>query len=133
LNYDQKGSGNIFLSRTATAGNAYHLNYLTIPVMAGLHFGHTKNWYFNLGAYESFLLNAGGPANMAESTKSAFTNDDYGLTAGVGVKFHLNDKVKLFIEYDDQLGFRDILKNSPGDNPSNVSQSIKVGLSFAIK
>jgi opacity protein-like surface antigen len=101
--------------------------------MAGLHFGSMRNWYFNFGIYEGFLSNIGGPADMAESAKNAFSTEDSGLAAGIGLKFHLYDKIKLFIEYDGQLGLENILKNNLGDNPSNISESINVGLNFAFK
>jgi opacity protein-like surface antigen len=131
LIYYQKGSGNIFLSRTATSGNPYHLNYLEVPLMAGFHFGAARNWYINWGIYGGFLSGTNQSANV--DAKNAFTTTDYGLSAGIGIKFPLHNKMKLFIEYDGQLGFRDVLKNSPGDSPSNVSESINVGLNFAIK
>jgi len=133
LIYYQKGSGNIFLSRTTTSGNSYHLNYLEVPIMAGFHFGATRNWYINWGIYGGFLSSTSQPTNADGNARDAFTATDYGLSAGIGIKFPLHNKIKLFIEYDGQLGFRDVLKNSPGDSPSNISQSINAGLNFAIK
>ncbi len=54
--YDQKGwDDGTITDVNGTFITDYNLNYLTVPVMANWHFGRTKNWYLNFGAYTAIL------------------------------------------------------------------------------
>lgn len=48
----------------------------------------------------------------------------------IGYKFELNDKTKLFIEYDGQSGFTDIFKINNGDAVRNGRSSLNLGVLF---
>jgi len=133
--YDQKGWGNGFITETNGSevdGVDFHLNYITIPVMANWHFGRGRNWYLNFGLYEGFLLNASESSNSVD-LNNTFSSTDFGVAYGIGVKLPLNNTVKLFFEYDGQVGATNIFKVSDGDTYQTARESFNVGLNFAIK
>lgn len=144
LIYDRKGWSNGFIEETSFDLNDfdpvvqtnfittdYNLDYLTIPVMANVHFGRTDNWYFNFGPYVGFLLDA----NITESdfdVNDAFNTTDVGLAIGIGVKIPLNDQAKLFFEYEGQSGFIDVFEQNNGDAVLNRRSAINAGLLFTL-
>ena len=133
LNYDQKGWGNGFIitpNGVETDHVSYRLNYLTVPLMANWHFGHTRNWYLNFGPYVGFLLSA---SNSAYNTdiKSSFNSVDGGLAFGIGIKIPVSPKTKIFFEYGGQSGVSNIFSNTTdGSRVQNVMESINVGFNF---
>ena len=135
--YDQKGWGNGFLNVATSSGNInytsvdYKLNYITVPVMANWHFGKTRNWYLNFGPYVGFLTGAHvRTVNGNIDVKSVFNSTDVGFDAGIGIKFPVSSKSKLYIEYDGQSGFGDIFKNSGSGSVTSARASFNVGLTF---
>ncbi len=136
LSYDQKGWGSGFLSYsdgTQINGINFHLNYLTIPVMANWHFGRTREWYLNFGPYLGLLLNSTESSNSGADIKSAFNTTDAGLAAGIGVKFPVANHVKLFLEIDGQSGFTNIFKVSDGTSVQNIRSSFNFGFLIPLK
>ena len=135
LIFDQKGWGNGFLilpDNSEIDGVNFHLNYLTVPIMANWHFGRTRNWYLHFGPYLGFLLGASESTNSGIDIKSAFNTTEVGFDAGIGVKFPVSNHVKLFIEADGQAGFNNIFKYS--DNTvQNERSSINFGVLFPLK
>jgi opacity protein-like surface antigen len=83
------------------------LNYVTIPLMATLHFGAKNNWYLNLGPYIGFLLDAEDVESGADLTED-YNSNDFGVAFTAGYRFNLSDNVKLFLEYDLQQGVENI-------------------------
>jgi len=136
LTYDQKGWGNGYISfddGTEIDGVNFHLNYLTIPVMADWHFGRMRNWYLNFGPYVGILLNTTESSNSGMNFKDAFNTTDVGFAGGIGVKFPISNSAKLFIEADGQSGFTNIFKDSGGETIQNVRSSINFGILFPLK
>lgn len=132
--YDQKGFGNGYLAfddGTEIDGVDFHLNYLTIPVMANWHFGRTRNWYLHFGPYIGVLLNASESSNSGVDVKQAFNTTDVGFDAGIGVKFPVSNQVKFFIELDGQGGFTNVFKD--GDTLQNERSSINFGFLFPLR
>jgi opacity protein-like surface antigen len=134
LIYDQKGWNDGYLVQkngVATSSN-YHLNYLTVPVMANWHFGRTRNWYLNFGPYVGFLTDAKETA-FNNDLKPFFSSTDFGIALGIGVKIPLSDKVKLNLEYEGQGGISDLSKESSGSSIRNTRGSLNVGFNFMLK
>jgi len=132
--YDQKGWGNGFVTLadgTEIDGVDYHLNYITVPVMASWHFGYTNNWYINFGLYAGFLSSSSESSHSADVSQ-AFNSTDVGLAYGIGVKLPVANKVKVFFEYDGQVGFTNVFTQSDGSY-QNDRDSFNIGLSFALK
>lgn len=131
---DQKGwnDGYLIEEDGTTINNInFQLNYLTIPVTANWHFGRMKNWYLNFGPYAGFLLSATETSSTTD-VKSAFNNNDFGVSFGIGVKFPVSEKVKLFIEDDQQAGVTNILKTNDGSVVQNIRSSINIGIAFPL-
>ncbi|EHQ26833.1 porin family protein [Mucilaginibacter paludis] len=129
--YDQKGwkEGYITDYNGHLVFTDYNLDYVTVPVMANWHFGRTRNWYLNFGPYIGFLVNAKAPgANL--DLKDYINSTDAGLALGIGIKFKIAEKTKLFIDYDAQAGATDIIKNNTGSSISLSRASFNVGLNF---
>lgn len=119
-----------------------NLDYITIPVTANWHFGRKRNWYLNFGPYLGFLVGA-KDTRFNQDYKNEFNNVDAGLAVGIGVKIPLNDKLKLFIEYDYQGGFSDVFKKDTyndygyygyaNNNYTTNRGALNVGLNFLLK
>ncbi len=135
LIYDQKGwnDGYVVDADGATVDYVdFRLNYITIPVTANWHFGRMKNWYLNFGPYAGFLLNATETSSGA-NIKPGFNNTDFGIALGIGVKFPITDKLRLFIEDEGEAGVINILKGSPdGILIQNVRSGLNVGINFPL-
>ncbi|MGX7668554.1 porin family protein [Flavobacterium pedocola] len=140
LIYDQKGwdEGFIYIDSndpmfpSGYYETDYNLNYLTIPVMANWHFGKKRNWYLNFGPYVGFLMDA-KETRFDLDVKDAFNSTDAGLAFGIGVKIPLNDKLRLFIEYEGQAGLSDLFEYTEEDNYTNSRGALNIGLNFKMK
>ncbi|MEN0053997.1 MAG: porin family protein [Mucilaginibacter sp.] len=132
--YDQKGwNSGVFIEKNGVATlTNYHLNYLTVPVMANWHFGKTRNWYLNFGPYAGFLTDANETA-FNNSLKPFFKSTDFGIALGIGVKIPLSDKVKLNLEYEGQGGISDLGNEYSGSAIRNSRGSLNVGFNFMLK
>jgi opacity protein-like surface antigen len=134
LIYDQKGWGNGYLyfdDGSEIDGVNFHLNYLTVPVMANWHFGRTRNWYLHFGPYVGFLLNTTESSNSGVNIKDYFNTTEVGFDAGIGVKFPVSNHIKLFIEVDGQGGFTNVFKDPP--TVQSERSSINFGMLFPLK
>lgn len=133
--YDRKGFDSVYFTNLLT-GSRYtanvKLDYITVPVMANWHFGSKRNWYLNFGPYVGFLVNA-QETRFDQDLKEGFNTTDAGLAFGIGVKIPLNNKLKIFFEYDGQSGFSDIFKENYDDNSYISRGAINVGLNFLLK
>jgi len=140
LSYDQKGWGNGYFTTTFNDQNYqqdfnfdhvdYHLDYLTIPIMANWHFGRKRNWYLNFGPYAGFLLSADQTATQYPELKEYFNKIDAGLAFGIGVKIPISSKVKILFELDAQAGVTDIGKGNQSAVIRNSRSSYNTGLVF---
>ena len=134
LTLDNKGWSNGFfedLDLNQTFITDYRLSYVTVPVMANLHFGSRRNWYLNFGGYIGFLASAEA-TDINTDLKDAFRSTDFGLTYGIGYKILLNDKLTLFFEYDEQYGLANIFENSESDTVTNSRSAFNIGVLFLL-
>jgi opacity protein-like surface antigen len=134
VSYDQKGWGNGFLilnDGTEIDGVDYHLNYITVPVMADWHFGRMRNWYLDFGPYVGFLANASETSNSA-NVNPLFQKTDVGIAFGIGVRIPVSDKASVFFEYDGQGGLTNVFTQSDGTY-QNVRGSLNVGVTFPLR
>jgi hypothetical protein len=132
LLYDEKGWGNGYLvatDGTQVTGLDFHMNYLTIPVMASWHFGRMRNFYVDFGPYIGMLLSA-NETNDNTDVKPDFTNTDFGFDFGLGAKFPISKNVKFFIEGEVQAGVLNVFKESDGSAIESERTSINVGFDF---
>lgn len=134
LIYDQKGWDNGFIEDVNgfEYTTDFNVNYLTVPVMANWHFGNNRNWFLEFGPYVGFLLNA-EDSRFGTDVTDAFNTTDFGLALGIGVKIPLNNKLKLFFEYEGQGGLNDIFNQNDYSRVTNSRSSINVGLNFLLK
>jgi hypothetical protein len=129
--YDSKGWGDGLYKANATttvAGVSYPFKYITLPLTANFHFGKDKNWYVMGGPYVGFLLSAENSYNNAD-LKSSVSSTDAGIDAGIGFKFPVSKNLKLFIEYDGEWGFSNLLPNTT-DGAQTKRSAFSVGLNF---
>ena len=135
LIYDSKGWSNGFVYDMDNGVNTitdFKLNYITIPVMANWHFGSTRKWYLNFGPYVGFLASA-KDSKLGRDFKSAFNTTDYGLAYGIGYKFLINEKIKMFVEYEIESGFTDIFKDSFYDSVTTGRSAFNLGVLMILK
>jgi len=134
--FDQKGWSDGFISNadgTVINNVNFQLNYITIPIMVNWEFGKKKNWYLNFGPYAGFLLGA-TETSTGTDVKSAFNNNDFGLSYGLGVKIPVSSKLKLFFEYNGQSGISNIIKGVPNSIVvQNFRSAINVGINFPLR
>jgi hypothetical protein len=130
--YDQKGfdDGIIYDGESGEGFfTNYKLDYITVPVTANWHFAPKRNWYLHFGPYVGFLMSA-KDSRFGEDIKDDFNTTDFGLAVGVGVKIPLNEKFRLFFEYDAQAGITDIVKVEGFSETTNGRYSLNVGINF---
>ncbi len=139
LLYDEKGWNNGFIIMPDQSQHTtdYQLSYITLPVMASLHFGKTKNWYARAGFYLGFLLDA-KETSANTNLKPLFSGVDVGGVAALGVRFPLTSKVKFFVEGEVQPGLKAIFKGYSanevyGLDARNYRFGINVGVNFPLK
>lgn len=104
LIYDPKGWGNGFIDEfffEDVTVNDFTLHYITMPIMANLHFGSERNWYINLGMYMGFLVDAKAYINDVDIS-NPIDKIEFGVAAGIGYKFSVSERTKLFFEIDTQ-------------------------------
>jgi opacity protein-like surface antigen len=99
--------------------------------MANWHFGSKRNWYLNFGPYVGFLVDA-EDSEFELDLKDAFNSIDFGLALGIGYKFEISDRTKLYIEYDGQAGLSDIFEDNSGDAVRNNRSSLNLGVFFKL-
>jgi len=134
LSYDQKGWDNGYienLDNNQRSLTNYHINYLTVPVMANWHFGKKRNWFLNFGPYAGFVLSAKETTfnmDLKEHLKTA----DIGLGLGIGVKIPVANRLKILLESDGQGSFVDIFKDNTGSEIQNSRSSLNAGLVFEL-
>ena len=134
LLYDEKGwnDGFIYFLNQPKQTTNYQLNYITVPIMAALHFGKTKNWYARAGFYTGFLLDA-KETSANTNLKAIFNGVDFGGAAAIGVKFHLTDKVKFFVESDAQTGAKAIFSGNSADEIFGLdARNYRIGINFGV-
>lgn len=131
--YDRKGWDKDFLiDNNGTAIRTdINLDYITVPVMANWHFGSKRNWYLNFGPYVGFLMSA-KETTFDTDIKDSFNTTDAGLAFGIGVKIPLNDRIKLFFEYDGQYGFSEVFKENDNDRITGSRDAFNIGLNFLL-
>jgi opacity protein-like surface antigen len=131
LIYENKGwsNGTISFGNSDIIESDFVLTYITLPVMANWHFGSKRNWYLNFGPYVGFLVDA-EDSKLELDLKDAFNSTDFGLALGIGYKFEISDRTKLYIEYDGQAGLSDIFEDNSGDAVRNNRSSLNLGVLF---
>lgn len=133
--YDQKGWGNGYIDVTDANGNTtetdgvtYKLNYITIPVMAGIHLGSNRQWYVDFGPYVGILTSANGGGY---DLKSSFSATDGGFDVATGIQLPINDRTKFFIELDGQAGVINLAQTDSGFGTlTNERTSLNIGINF---
>lgn len=140
LIYDKKGWDNDFIGiedPLGPTGVQYYrtninVDYLTVPVLANWHFGSKRNWYLNFGGYAGFLIDA-EDTTLKVDLKDNFETTDFGLALGIGVKIPVSDKLKLFLEYQEQAGLSEIFNNNQNANTiRNSRSSFNIGINFLL-
>ncbi|WP_293310607.1 porin family protein [Pedobacter sp. UBA5917] len=134
IGYDQKGWDNGYLTNLDNGQSFvtdYHINYLTIPIMANWHFGKKRNWYLNFGPYFGILLNA-TETKFNTDLKEFIHNRDIGIDLGIGVKVPLTSKLRVMFEVDGQSGITDMFKQNQGYRVRSGRSGVNVGLLYGL-
>ncbi|MDQ6529943.1 porin family protein [Flavobacterium sp. LHD-85] len=115
-----------------------YLNYITLPIMLKFSFTHNKSFYINGGPYLGYLLKSGwkyetsGMQNSDENLEDTKYRKsmDFGLSAGFGKEFKLNDNHNIYIELRENLGLTDISKATMPTDQSIKTNSVNLIAGF---
>jgi hypothetical protein len=148
---DAKMSGNRIDSQV-------NFDYLTVPLNLNFSFENRLSWYFDLGMFAGFILNASCTRTSLQEYQSGssyrlekytlhdavegyYKTVDWGYSAGFGFWFPISGNTKLDIGIHYQQGLKNMLKK-PGENEfkgiyddrifKNSSLSLQVGLQIPI-
>lgn len=139
LLYDPKGwekshfssRNTLYFSVINSENIKYDLDYLTIPVTAGLHFGKRRNGYIHMGPYVGLLIDS-EKTKSKHNYKVGFYDFDWGINLGLGFEVPILDATKLFFEYDTQAGVSNVVKNG-GYTIANLRAAFNVGVKMMIE
>ncbi|KAF2327513.1 porin family protein [Flavobacterium nitrogenifigens] len=146
LDYDRKtqtskGEGayisNVSYDRYSIKTTNY-LNYITLPIMLKFSFTRNKSFYINGGPYLGYLLKSGwkyktsGIQNSDENLEDTKYRKsmDFGVSAGFGKEFKLNDNHNIYIELRENLGLTDIAKPAMPTDQSMKTNSLNLIAGF---
>ena len=129
--YDNKGYGNGFLfdNNNNSTETDFNLSYVSIPLLAAVHFGNNNNWYANFGPYVSFLIDAEATETGTDVTE-AFNENDLGIFVALGYKFKVSDKLKLSLEFNGDRGFINAFNENSDTSVFNRKSALSIGLLF---
>lgn len=113
----------------------FHLDYVTVPLMAGISFGERLKWHFNGGGFTSFLV-----ASRTDQSGTAFVNVfpsefsamDAGVLAGAGVSYPLG-QFRVSAELRSNMGLMNVSAVPVFDN-GNIKTSftsLMLGVAYA--
>ncbi|UWY27948.1 PorT family protein [Flavobacterium sp. TR2] len=113
-----------------------YLNYITLPIMLKFSFTRNKSFYINGGPYLGYLLKSGWKYETSgqqdenlEDTKYR-KSMDFGISAGFGKEFKLNDNHNIYIELRENLGLTDIAKPAMPTDESMKTNSLNLIAGF---
>lgn len=112
----------------------FNLDYVTVPVQVGFHFGGKRNFYLNAGPYIGFLVSAKETA-LDTDLKEDFSNVDFGFSFAAGFKYPVSDYIKLFAEFESQSGVIEIFderSNDAREITTNSRYSLNIGINFML-
>ena len=132
-------------------------DYLELPILAKLHWGHTLGFYVNLGPYFGYLLHAeektkgtstiyydqagtqplqeqGYPVPPQDFTSntdvtSSLHRFNFGVTGGGGMDWKLSDRNKLLLDARFEYGFLNVQKYS--EDGKNNTGNVLISLGYA--
>lgn len=146
----------------ANFNNEAILNYLEIPIMANLEWGHKWKYFVELGPYVGFLLNAkqktsgnsqlyfdkegkqpvsimGQPLppqsfDAENDVKNDINSTNFGITGGGGLAYCFNNPLKLYLDVRGAYGLTHIQKDTDKNGKSNTGGLfVTLGLAYALK
>lgn len=105
------------------------LNYINIPVMAHIYFGRRGRFFFNAGPEVGFMIGESTSTNFdpyntaslpdfpnvnrtnVQMTMASDRKIDYGISAGIGGEFNINQRNSLCLEARFYYGLGNIMKS----------------------
>ncbi|MDT0557205.1 porin family protein [Ichthyenterobacterium sp. W332] len=117
-----------------TSSLSLSLNYVAIPVMLKYRFGKDQRFFVNGGPYYAAFRNVktkvdGNTVDDNESD-SLFQNSDFGISAGIGMSFPVNDNSTINLELRNNLGLNNISKVEIVDDGSLKTNSLNLILNW---
>lgn len=130
------------------------LNFLEIPVLAHIYFGRRGRFFVNAGPQVGFMLGESTSANFdpykieslpdfpiknrtnSQLTMAAGQKIDYGISAGLGGEFNINQKQSLSLEVRFYYGLGNVMPSSRTDifrASNSMSIAAMIGYWFRIK
>jgi len=146
LDYERKGSV-VNVTATDQSGNkigelVVHTNYdyLVLPLLARYSFGNQIKMYINAGPYVGYLLRVTSVTDendIVPHTELDLTGDsykyDFGISAGLGAKIPINNKMAFKVEVRNNLGLVNTLSapiEEEGGSVKTNSTNLLLGVTF---
>jgi len=117
------------------------LNYISTPVIARYYFNTSPRIYINAGVMTAYFINSTVKTNFTAPEGFTLNNNsqdesirkfDWGIIAGIGSQFKLNQKNYLSIELRNNLGFANINRiRVNGENTVYKTNSINLILNWS--
>lgn len=153
LNFNQRGWKESF-ENAPQYSYERKLNYISLPILAHIYFGRRGRFFFNAGPEFSYFLGESTSSNfnpeeitslpdfplhyrtVAQLTMPASQKFDYGICAGLGAEFNLNQRNSISLEGRFYYGLGNIMPSKRKDVFSGSNQmtiSVALGYWFRIK
>lgn len=152
LNWEQRGWKENF--DNAPYNYKRTINYLQIPVLTHIYFGHRGQFFFNAGPEIGFKIGESTSSNFdianasilpafpatklntEEMKMPVHQKVDFGISAGIGGEFYLNPLQSIYLETRFYYGIGNVLESGrqhPFAGSNSMSVMITAGYWFRIK
>ena len=117
------------------------LNYLVIPLQTRFYFGNKVKFFGQVGLYGGYLFHAkviydpGSSLTIRETDLTDLNKKlDFGVLAGMGVRYPIGDKLALVFEIKENFGVQNISKDIPNEDGGvkNSSLNLSFGISYPV-
>ncbi len=138
LSFERKGSQTVFDNPTTVL----KLDYLTLPILARIHFGKKKNYFFDAGPFIGYLLKetevttGDNVAKITSDNTSYFSKFDAGVSIGLGFAYPIKGNIIFSVEIRNNLGIYNIHLSSISYKDAPVrtnSTNLLLGMAYRIE
>lgn len=95
-----------------------NLDFVSVPLHAGYHFGKTRKWYLNFGPTVDFLTKA---ESNGRDISYGMNTVQVGIGVGIGYKIYINERFSIGVDHQEYISVVNNLKDSSRRNDAYIA------------